>query len=52
MGIISNFGEMLPGQVGFGVDFRILFSSPVNELQQVLGESCVGLRQQVGKTGL
>ena len=51
VGIVADFGKMLPGEIGFGVDFRILFPGLVNELQQGFGESRVGLRQQVDKAG-
>ena len=43
---------MLPGEVGFGIDLRILFPGPVNELQQGLGKAGIGFGQQLGQTGL
>lgn len=51
VGIVADFGEMLSGQVGFGVDFGVLFPGLINALQQCLGKTGVGFLQKIGKTG-
>lgn len=45
--IVADFGEQLAVHIGLFVDFRILFAAAVNELQQLLRESGVQMRQQV-----
>ena len=39
--VVTNLGEMLLGQQRFLVNFRILFSCPVNQFQQSFRKTCV-----------
>ena len=50
--VAADLGEQLAVDVGFFVDVRVLLAGAVDELQQGLGETGVGLFQQLLQPGL